>query len=548
MRKAVYRLVVEHFRAWGIDYVFGIPGKSISPLMIELESQEITYVLGRHETGCGYEAGGYSLATKKLSVVIGTSGPGGTNLLTAAAQAKEFGVPVLFITGHPSAQETGRALSQESSQFGTDLTKMFEPVTLFSAFVQRGDMLHLYLQHAVEKACMGERGPVHLCVPFDVLMEEIEPFFVPLPPQVPQTVSPNLAQIIAMMDEAKSPVLFLGKGALVSDVCEEIRTIAEHWNIPIVTAPGGKGAIPTHHPLMLGGFGLGGCDKASQYLKSGIDLMIVIGSKLCDMSLSGFTSDMYPEQVLHFDYEATFVGKSIPVPTVPVLGDVKFNLQRVVELSGASRTIYDIPQPSRSPAQTESNEGFMLAGAAFQALRSALPHNAILFGDAGSHSFYAVQHFDIYEAGTFYLDEVFISMGAAIGYSIGAKLALPDVPVVCVTGDGCMMMHGTEISTAVNASVPVIFVVLNNGRLDMVDKGMSYNTGVSVGAVYDNPIDIAMFARSMGATAFRCRNEQDIMDATLVALGNHGPTVIEIMVDPLEIPPILTRLLTLDDK
>lgn len=545
MRKKVYTIIVEHFKNWGITHVFGIPGKSISPLMLELENHEIQYVLGRHETGSGYEASGYALGKKTLGVAIGTSGPGGTNLITAAGQAREFQLPVLFITGQPSMQDTGRALSQDSSQFGADLVKMFEPVTLFSARIERGELLPLYLKHALEKAYTGEKGPVHLCIPFDVLMEEIESFYIPLPDHISPVVSPDIEKAISLLNGANRPVLFIGKGAVMSESYEELRIMAEHWRIPVVTTPGGKGAFPSNHPLYLGGYGLGGSQHAIEYMQSGIDLMIVVGSKLCDMSLSGFTADMYPDKVLQFEYDLTFAGKTIPVPTQVILGDLKYNLAKLVELSGASERDYEriVIQGSETDLDTDK---LLSAVTAIKALRAALPNDAILFGDAGSHSFYAVQHFDILETGTFYFDEVFIAMGAAIGYSIGAKIARPDRHVVCVTGDGCMMMHGTEISTAVNHGVPVIFFVLNNGRLDMVDKGMSYNTGRSVGAVYERPLDVSQFAGSMGALTYRCHNAADISEAVLSALHSQVATVIEVMVDPEEIPPILTRLLSLD--
>lgn len=545
MKKKVYTILVEHFKNWGITHVFGIPGKSISPLMLELENQEIQYVLGRHETGCGFEASGYALGKKTIGVAIGTSGPGGTNLITAAGQAKEFQLPVLFITGQPSMQDTGRALSQDSSQFGTDLVKMFEPVTLFSARIERGDLLPLFLRHAVEKAYTGEKGPVHLCIPFDVLMEEVEPFHIPLPDYISPVVSPDIDKAISLLDKAKKPVLFLGKGAIMSEAYEQLRVMAEHWRIPVVTAPGGKGAIQTNHPLYLGGYGLGGSKHATEYLKSGIDLMIVVGSKLCDMSLSGFTSEMHPEHMLQFEYDLTFAGKSVQVPTQIILGDIKYNLAQLIQKSGASERDYEMLSIQGYKPDTNP-DALLSAVTAFKALRASLPNDAILFGDAGSHSFYAVQHFDILEPGTFYFDEVFIAMGAAIGYSIGAKIACPDRHVVCITGDGCMMMHGTEISTAVNHGAPVIFFVLNNGRLDMVDKGMSYNTGRSVGAVYERPLDVSQFAQSMGAVTYCCHNAADIHEAVHSALQSDITTVIEVMVDPLEIPPILTRLLSLD--
>lgn len=547
MKKRVYTLLVEHFKNWGISHVFGIPGKSISPLMLELESHGIQYVLGRHEAGCGFEASGYALAKKTMGIAIGTSGPGGTNLITAAGQAKEFQLPVLFITGQPSMRETGRALSQDSSQFGADLVKMFEPVTLFSARIERGDLLYLYLKHALEKAFTGEKGPVHLCIPFDVLMEEVESFYLPLPDHISPVVSPDIDKAISMLGEAKKPVLFLGKGAVMADAYEPLRIMAEHWGIPVMTTPGAKGAFPTSHPLYLGGYGLGGSKHATDYMRSGIDLMIVVGSKLCDMSLSGFTPDMEPEKVLQFEYDLKFAGKTIQAPTQLILGDIRSNLTQLISQSGASSKEHEmLIARAQVAAATSQAESVLSAGTAFRSLRSALPKEAVLFGDAGSHSFHAVQNFEIIEPGTFYFDEVFIAMGAAIGYSIGAKIAMPDRPVVCVTGDGCIMMHGTEISTAVNHGIPVIFFVLNNGRLDMVEKGMSYNTGRSVGAVYERPLDVSLFAQSMGAMAFRCENEADITRAVQSALQSHTATVIEVMVDPQEIPPILTRLLSLD--
>lgn len=159
MKQRVYTILVEHFKKWGITHVFGIPGKSISPLMLELENYDIQYVLGRHEAGCGFEASGYALAAKTMGIAIGTSGPGGTNLITAAAQAKEFQLPVLFITGQPSMQETGRALSQDSSQFGADLVKMFEPVTLFSARIERGTRSISTLNMPWKKPTPAKRDP-----------------------------------------------------------------------------------------------------------------------------------------------------------------------------------------------------------------------------------------------------------------------------------------------------------------------------------------------------------------------------------------------------
>jgi acetolactate synthase-1/2/3 large subunit len=544
----VSQVLSQIFKSWGIQHVFGIPGKSISPMMLDLDSEGIEFVLTRHEAGAGFAAAGYALGNKKLGIAMGTSGPGGTNLLTAAGQAKAYHLPLLIITGQPSAAESGKALGQDSSCFGTDLVKMFEPVTLFSARVERADLMSLYLLHAVEKAYSGVKGPVHLCLPFDVLTTMIPPFTMQLPGYIPHMISSNIEAVIPLLHEARRPMLFIGKGVMSSEAYEEVKIVAEFWGIPVIATPGGKGVFPSSHPLFLGNFGLGGSLEASEYMQSGVDLMIVIGTKLSDMSLSGFDKSMLPKQVIHFDYEATFISKSISVPTHFILGDAKHNLRKLIEMSGARRNDkYSAIAAEQILHNHDLHVSALLTGGeSMKALRSALPAQSIVFGDDGSHTFYAIRDFAILESGTFYFDDVFGAMGHAIGYAIGAKLALPDRPIVCITGDGCFMMHGAEISTAVNNRIPVIFIVLNNGRLDMVDKGMSYNTGRSIGAIYEKPLDVTMFARSMGANGICCRTMKDIEKAVELGLASQAlPTVIEVLVDPLEIPPILSRLLSL---
>jgi acetolactate synthase I/II/III large subunit len=538
--KKVSTLLVGHLKKLDVTHVFGVPGKPVAPLSLELERQGIRYVLCRHECGAGFAATGYALMHKSLGVAIGTSGPGGMNLLTAAGQAKACNLPVLFLTGQPSIGQAGKVFGQDSTFFGSDLVRMFEPVTLFSARIERGEQLPLYFQHAVETAWRG-RGPIHLNVPADVLKEEITSFEINFSQNSP-LISSEIANVIPLLDRAESPVLFLGKEVYLADVYKEVKEIADRWNIPVITTPGGKGSFLSDDPLCLGAFGLGGSEEAELWLRRGVDLMIVIGDKVSDMSAAGLTPDLYPKQVIQFDYDPTFIGKSIPVPTTAIAGDIKANLQRLLEVSKDRCGTEYITRPIPKKQQTIATESKMLSAVqTMRLLRKHIPADAIVFGDAGSTTFYAVKYFDIYEPGTFYFDENFIAMGHGIGFSIGAKLAQPDRRVVCMTGDGCMFMHGAEVSTAVCNNVPVIFIVFNNGRLDMVDKGMKHHLGRSIGTVFETPIDATLFGRSLGAAAFCCRTERDIEEALQFALNCQGPTVVEIIVDPDEIPPILKR-------
>lgn len=542
--KKVATLLTDHFEHWGLTHVFGIPGKAISPILFELLETDIEFVLSKHEAAAGFEASGYAMMKDTPAVAIGTSGPGGTNLLTAAGQAKAFHTPLLIITGHPSMKDTGKSQGQDSSMFGTDLCRMFEPVTKFSARVENSERLQPLLSHALEKAVTGVKGPVHLSIPFDVLIDEAEPFLLDVPDALPM-VSPDIHTIAPMLEKAERPILFLGKGVHASHAYEEVQAVAEQWQIPVITTPGGKGTFRSDHELSLGAFGLGGTTEAKDYLKEKTDLMLVLGTRLSDMSIPGFTEDMLPDHIVHFDYEPTFICKSLKAPTTAILGDLKTNLQAL--LSHASETEIvnrDLPPKNEDPSIIPSTVR-MSAVSVIREMRKALPNEAVVFGDDGSHSFYGIRHFDIRQPGTYFFDDIFGAMGNGIGFSIGAALAVPETPVVCLTGDGCMFMHGTEISTAYNYDAPVLFILMNNGRLDMVEKGMRKMIGTSIGGVYETPLDGEQFATSMGLEAFKCHTPEEISEAIEKALRiikeTRNPVVVEAIVDGDEIPPTMGR-------
>ncbi|MFD2673578.1 thiamine pyrophosphate-binding protein [Marinicrinis sediminis] len=542
---SVSQLCTSHLVKWGITHVFGIPGKPVTPLVLHLDEAGIRFVLCKHEEGAGLAASGYAMTRQSLGVAIGTAGPGGTNMLTAAGQAMFSHLPVLFITGSPPICEAGKVLGQDSTMFGTDLVKMFEPVTKFSARVDRGELFQCYLEHAMEQAFTGVRGPVHLCIPLDVLSEDIEPFELDLPLHYPQVMASNLHEVASLLSSAKQPMLLAGAGLHARHMYRELEQFAEKWSIPVATTPGGKGVMRSDHPLSLGPLGLGGHDAAEAYLTAGVDVMVVAGSQLSDLELAGIRPEMYPSRIIHFDYQPQFIGKAIPVPTTPVIGDIQLNLQALLSMDSASSLqIAPLPEVAAALAsekQPEPAEGPLQGQQVMQVLREELPDDALMYGDAGSHSFYAIKYFDIRQPGTFYFEEVYATMGRAIGYAVGAKLADPNRTVVCLTGDGCMFMNGTEVSTAVNYQAPVLFLVANNHSLDMVDKGMGRHLGRAVGTTYTVPLDSAQFGQSMGADGYRCTTSDELRSAIQQALKSDRVSVIDIRMDPHEIPPTMKR-------
>ncbi|TVP82163.1 MAG: thiamine pyrophosphate-binding protein, partial [Alkalicoccus sp.] len=209
--QTVAAILAKQLKEWGVTHAFGIPGKAVVPLILAADNEGISFVLSKHEGAAGYEAAGYSLMSRKIGVAIGTSGPGATNLLTAAAQAKASNIPMIIFTGHPAVKAAGQPLSQDSSPFGTDVTDMFASVTKYSARIERPDLAEPIFKHAVEEAFRGVKGPVHLSIPADVLVDQTEPFTFSLPEEDP-LLSSRLDEAAGHIQNAGRPLLLLGKG------------------------------------------------------------------------------------------------------------------------------------------------------------------------------------------------------------------------------------------------------------------------------------------------------------------------------------------------
>ncbi|MNV56542.1 Acetolactate synthase isozyme 1 large subunit [compost metagenome] len=281
---------------------------------------------------------------------------------------------------------------------------------------------------------------------------------------------------------------------------------------------------------------------------SGVDLLIVLGSKLSDFITVGFPKDFKPNKVLHFDINYKYVNKSFKAPTVFVYGDIDTNLRSIL------RNIKDINKKNPGNFQradysppVKDGRGLYIADIA-QSLSSHMNAdlNSLVVADEGSNGFTSMRYFSLNVPGTFIFDTDLACMGYAIGYSIGAKLGNPNLNVTCITGDGCIFMLGTELSTAVNENIPVIFVVINNKQLDMATKGMERSTGRTDGTIFKVPLDVSMFAKSMGAEAFICDSIEKFDESYVIAKNLNKPVVIEVLADTAESPPTESRNIKID--
>ncbi|WP_338593297.1 thiamine pyrophosphate-binding protein [Paenibacillus sp. Y5S-9] len=542
--RTVADYLAETLRNLGVTHVFGIIGKSICPAVLKMVDYGLEFIPGRHESSSGFAASGYALQTGKLGVAFATSGPGGTNLLTAAAHAKANNLPVLFITGHQSIQELGLPQCQDSSSYLADLAEMFRPATLFSKLVERGDHFGTLLNHALSIALGPNKGPVHLCMPFDVQTELLSQCRIVIPEPEPLLSVSNLNRILPLIQQSNRPLIIAGKGVSRARAHDELLHLAESFNIPVITTPGGKGAIAWDHPLYHGPCGVGGFPHADDMLNQS-DLYIVLGSRLSDMTLCNLKPEHHPVHLIQFDADPTFVGKILSAQTLHITGDLKVNLQYLLG------TLEDLPTPVRTTTPMDYTVPLpdlprLSLASVLDGMSELLPYDHKLFVDDGSHGFHAVQRYKVKKPGSFVFDAYFACMGNAIGMAIGAKAASPEETIVCITGDGCFMMLGTEINTAVCNNLNVIFIVVNNKQLDMALKGMEKTTGRIDGTLYEVPMDAAKFAESLGAVAYRAETLAEFSSALNTAQTLNQVTVIELLTDRDEIPPTAHRTVTLN--
>lgn len=542
--KTVADYMAEALRNLGVTHSFGIIGKSICPIALKMVDYGIEFIPGRHESSSGFAAAGYALKTGKLGVAFGTSGPGGTNLLTAAAHAKANNLPVLFITGHQSIKELGLPQCQDSSTYLADLAEMFKPATLFSKLVERGDNFSTIFNHAISIA-LTKRGPVHLCMPFDVQTEGLEECNIVLPERESLVNLANIDRVLEAINASKNPLIIAGKGINRSGAHNELVQFAETFNIPVVTSPGGKGAIVWNHPLYHGPIGVGGCTHGDELMNNS-DLFIVLGSRLSDMTICNLKRENHPATVIQFDMDPTFVGKILLSKTISVTGDLRDNLVCYLNHINPSNITKRDAIASVNYSEELPNLKNLSLASIMSTMSDLIPDNNMVFVDDGSHGFNAAKWYKVKKPGSFVFDAYFACMGNSIGMALGAKVAAPEETVFCITGDGCFMMLGTEINTAVCKDIPVIYIVVNNKQLDMALKGMEKTTGRIDGTIYEVPMDAVKFAESLGATGYRCETAEEFATAIQDAVALNRVAVIELLTDRDEVPPTAHRTLTLN--
>jgi acetolactate synthase-1/2/3 large subunit len=536
-----------------VETIFGLPGGCILPAYDPLLDSSIRHILVRHEQGAGHMAEGYAHVTGRPGVVMVTSGPAATNLVTPLCDAYMDSVPLVAITGQVGRASIGTDAFQECDTVG-----ITRSVTKHNELVMDPDELTMVVRQAFHLATTGRPGPVLIDVPKDILTADIEwrwpsdadvasslPGYRPTIKGHPRMIKEAARLIVA----AERPVIYAGGGILKARAAEALRELAELTGIPVVTTLMARGAIPDDHPLCLGMPGMHGNYSAITAIQES-DLLIALGARFDDRVTGRVKDFAAGAKVIHVDVDPAELGK-IRKPDVPIVGDAR---QVITEVAKAVRHLVDggDEQVDRTPWRSTISgwqETFPLhyepaePGDALkpqyvmETLRDSAPEETILVSGVGQHQMWASQYWKFNHPYTWVNSGGLGTMGFSVPAAIGAKVGRPDRTVWAVDGDGCFQMTAQELTTASAERIPVKIAILNNAYLGMVRQWQEMFYEERYSEVYLSPDlpDYVKWAEAMGCVAFRVESPEEVQPTIDKANAiDDRPVVIDFRTDARE--------------
>lgn len=537
MPRSVDALVREMVRM-GVDKIFGIPGGQIMPLYDALYGSGIDVLLFRQELGAIHAAEAYGRVMRRPGVVLVTSGPGATNLVTGLANAYMDSAPLISITGQVPTYFLGRDAFQE-----TDAVGIAMPVTKHTFMVKDPEKLVPTFRAAYRIAIDGRPGPVLIDVPRDVQLANVNGEYYGeigirlkgLPEPDPGLVS----YAVKLMLASKRPVILSGGGVCWSNAGEEVVRLAEMLGAPVVTTFPGKNCVPSNHPLVMGPAGMHGRLEADAAIINS-DFILAVGTRFSDRTVGNFQEFQRGRKIVHIDIDKSEVGKNVK-PTVGIIGDAKSVLRMMIQMipSAVSRGdgfIEWLRGIRRAYEEYRERSAGAFPGLApwkvLKVLRSVVPPEAIVTTGVGSHQMWCELHWDVYVPGTFITSAGLGTMGFGLPAALGAKVARPDVPVIDIDGDGSFQMTMPNLSLIREYNLPVIIIIFNNASLMLVRQWQVYLYQRRIIAVdFNHNPDFTKIAEAYGIEGVRPSSYEELASRVARAVRNNEALIVDVGID-----------------
>lgn len=543
------QIIVSFLESKGVNPAFGYPGGPILVLYDALYQANFPHILTRHEQGAVHAAEGYAKVTGKPGVVIATSGPGATNLVTGIADAFLDSVPLLAITGAVARSCTGKDAFQEA-----DITGITQPITKYNYLVMRPEDLLPTLEEAWNLTTEGRPGPVLVNVPKDIMTMEIATtniegrgFIRNRPPR--QTTDTQLPQVLAALNTSQKPLLLIGGGVVISEGADKLmQTFVEKSGIPVASTMMAKGAISDCHPQYLGMVGMHGTPQANSAIGN-CDLLLAVGCRFSDRLIGD--PDKYNSRqdrvVIHVDIDPAEIGKNIR-PTIEIEDDAKDFFAAILAAMPKSGLQTDwqewITRLSHKSSRYQElnrqmyvlNDKLLPQAVVYEIAQAYKDMNPIVVTDVGQHQMFATQHFDLHTSRAFLTSGGLGTMGFGLPAAMGAAIAAPNRPVILFVGDGGIQMTMQEYSPIQELGLNLKIVVMDNQQLGMVRQWQElfYERRYSHSLLQGNP-NFIQIADAYGIKGRRATNAEEFRLGIEEMLAKDEPYVFHVLLDVEEL-------------
>ncbi|APB83089.1 acetolactate synthase, large subunit, biosynthetic type [Bacillus amyloliquefaciens] len=528
-------MLIESLKKENVEMIFGYPGGAVLPIYDKLYQSGLVHILPRHEQGAIHAAEGYARVSGKPGVVIATSGPGATNLVTGLADAMIDSLPLVVFTGQVATSVIGSDAFQEADILGITM-----PITKHSYQVRRPEDLPRVIKEAFHIATTGRPGPVLIDIPKDVAAFEGEFRYdheISLPGYQP-VKEPNYLQIrklVEAVSSAKKPVILAGAGVLHGKASEDLKNYAEQQQIPVAHTLLGLGGFPADHPLFLGMAGMHGTYTANMALYH-CDLLISIGARFDDRVTGNLKHFAKSAKVAHIDIDPAEIGKIIETQ-IPVVGDSKIVLQELLKQNGKQGQTEEWKQQLSEWKEeyplwyTDDREEGLKPQKLIEYIHQFTNGEAIVATDVGQHQMWAAQFYPFRKADKWVTSGGLGTMGFGLPAAIGAQLADRNATVVAILGDGGFQMTLQELDVIRQLNLPVKVVILNNECLGMVRQWQEifYEERYSESKFSAQP-DFVKLSEAYGIKGVRISSEEEAEEELKKALSSKEPAVIDVRV------------------
>lgn len=527
-------IICECLLEQGVDTVFGYPGGAALNTYDALYkySDRINHILTAHEQGASHAADGYARSTGKTGVVMTTSGPGATNIVTGLATANIDSIPLVAITGNVTTDQLGRDSFQE-----VDIVDIVKPVTKASYLVEKVEDLADTIRKAFALAQQGRKGPVLVDVPKDVTANKTE--FTPKEPEKPELFEiknpESVRRVQELIKNSKRPMIYAGGGILSANASPEFRAFAELIDAPVCCSLMGLGCIPARHPLCVGNIGMHGGYEAGMATAE-CDLMIACGARFSDRVAGDREKFGEQAKIVQLEIDEKEINKNVKVDEY-ILGDIKNILIALtvgLEQQKHEDWLAKIEEWKHHFDNVETPKSeYPLPQDILQAINEIKADEDIIATDVGQHQMWVAQYSKIESRKTLLTSGGMGTMGYGMGAAIGAQVSHPDKRVFLITGDGSFHMNLNELVTMKSYDLPVVIVVMNNSVLGMVRQWQKLFYGSRFSQTDPHrATDFVKLANAFGVEGMRITKPEEIKPVLQKAFDLKKPVVVDCVISP----------------